>query len=112
MVNEMGEIKDKLDMQQAICTQTFKRIEESLGHIKEVVDDHRKHSEARQPKFVEMQTDIAIIKTNLTNHLAHHTEVKQEFQWKTGLIIGIVTFIVSILVNIGFNIIKINMNGG
>jgi len=111
MVNEMGEIKDKLDMQQAICNQTFRRIEESLGHIKEVVDEHRLHSNERTRQFNVVITDLEVVKTNLTNHLSHHIAIKQEFQWKTGLIIGVVTFLVSMAVNIGFNYMKLRMGG-
>ena len=112
MGNEMGEIKEALDTQQAICTQTFKRIEQSLGHIKEVVDEHRTHSNERTKQFNTVITDVEVIKTNLTNHLSHHTAIKQEFQWKTGLVIGVITFVVSMGVSVGFNIIRIKMSGG
>jgi len=102
----MSEIKEALVNQNEICNQTFKRIEQNLDHIKEVVDEHRTHSQERTKQFNTVITDMAVVKTNLANHLTHHTNVKKEFQWKTGLIIGIVTFIVSVGVSVVFKFVS------
>ena len=90
-----------------ICNETFKRIEENLDYIKEKAKEHEQRSLERQPKFNQLTTDVEVIKTNVSNHLAHHTEIKQEFQWKTGLIIGLITFLVTLLLNIMMNWEKI-----
>ncbi len=50
----------------------------------------------------QVKVDLAIIKTNLTNHLEHHTELKQEMQWKVGLYTGIITFAVTTGINLLF----------
>lgn len=94
----------ELSSQVKICNETFKRIEENLHYIKESVDEHKSRSDDRQIKFNQMSTDIEVIKTNVSNHLKHHTEIKQEFQWKTGLMVGVITFIISVGVNIGLKI--------
>ena len=101
-VKEMSEIKEALDNQYRICNLQFKRIEDNLKYIRETVDEHKRISNERQPKFDMLRTDMVVVKTNLTNHLMHHTEIKKEFEWKTGLIIGIITFSVSLIITVVF----------
>lgn len=88
-----------------VCSKAFDRIDEKLSDIKDSVDEHKQRSNERQTKFNQLITDIEVIKTNVSNHLQHHTELKQEFQWRTGIIVGVITFLISIGVNIGLRMI-------
>ena len=94
----------ELSSQVKICNETFKRIEANLSYIKDSIDEHKKRSDDRQSKFNQLITDVEVIKTNVSNHLQHHTEIKQEFQWRTGLIVGIITFVITIGVNVGIKL--------
>jgi hypothetical protein len=93
-------VKDK---QYEICNEHFKRIEESLSYIKESLDEHKERSLERQPIFNSLVTDVALIKDKQRTHLKFHDEERKEFQWKTGLIIGGVTFGITTLITLIIN---------
>lgn len=82
------------------CRQIFNFIKESILDIKKSQDKHLEGSERREEEIRTLMTDVAVIKTNVANHLQHHTETKQGFQWRTGLIVGIITFSVSLAVSL------------
>jgi len=88
------------------CKQIFLFIKESIKEIKESQNKHLEGSMKRQDDISQIKTDIEVIKTNLTNHLAHHTDLKEDFQWKVGLIVGGITFLVSLAVSVVFNLLK------
>ena len=85
------------------CKQIFNFIKESILDIKKSQDKHLEGSEKREEEIRALMTDVAVIKTNVENHLQHHTETKQNFQWRTGLIVGIVTFAVSLATTLILN---------
>jgi len=46
----------------------------------------------------EIQLNLVKIDTNLTNHLEHHKQDNSQFQWRMGILVGVVTFVVSLLI--------------
>jgi hypothetical protein len=77
------------------CKQIFNYIRENIKEIKESQQKHFEGSLRKEELLNRLVTDVEVIKTNASNHLQHHTELKADFKWRTALIVGIVTFIVS-----------------
>ena len=51
-------------------------------------------------KIEQLKVDMAIVRTGLENHLQHHSGIKTEFQWRAGLIIGVITFLITTSINL------------
>jgi hypothetical protein len=78
----------------------FNRINDKLESIQKNLDKHYEGSDDRRDKMNKLVTDVEVIKTKFESQREYQKDTESGFRWRTGILIGVVTTIVTITINL------------
>lgn len=81
------------------CGYNFTRLEEKLDAINNSLERHITGSEQRSQKFNDLATDVAVIKSRMSDDKYFSEKIDSAGKWRIGIAVGVFTFIFTMIFN-------------